>query len=210
MLVGGACAPAAKGHRVAAQLPPTLGATLTAEHTSAATGQSVGFKYSVSPSSTAPEAAISSATIDFGDGQTYNGGSAGPAQVVTGTTLHVYSSPGAYTVTLHGTADDGETGLATVTVTVTPKPAAPTLRLQADPTNAGIGQPVSFSFGISGGSGISLQISYGDGAAERLDPPSTTVSHAYSTAGTYQVFLAATDSTGRIAGAASTIVQVGP
>jgi hypothetical protein len=188
---------------------PTLEVTLVADPLSAITGQSVTFNYTVSPSDSSPNAGITSAIINFGDGQTYDGGSAGPRQVVRGVTVHAFSVTGTHTVTLKTTSSERETGLATITVSVAAKPPPPVIQLRADSASVAAGQPVTFTFTVSGATGLTLQLSYGDGSVDPIDGATGTASHAYGSSGSYQVFITATDGAGQIAGAASTIVQVG-
>lgn len=213
-IIGGASIWAGWSPPATAQTPAGLAASINASPTSTGTGQVVGFSFSITqPPDAASGISITSATIDFGDGQTSDGGSAGPNQDVTGTTAHVYSDPGTYTVTLSATASDGETPSVSTTVTIGAPTQPPTILLRPDSTSVQPGQTVSFSYQVTtdpnAGSPaiVSMIINFGDGASMPLSSPSGTVTHSYSAAGSYPVLISAMDANGQ-PGAASVLIQV--
>ena len=87
-------------------------ATISASQTSARVGETLDFDGSGSVDN---DGSIASYAWDTGDGQTASG-----AQV-----SHVWTNPGAYTVTLTVTDDQGATASATVSVTVAGVDSAP-------------------------------------------------------------------------------------
>ena len=123
---------------------------------------------------------------DFGDGHTCACG----YQV-----LHNYQAAGTYTVTLTVT-DSASPNSQTTTVTHTvmvPPPAPPPLSagFTFTPSNPTIGQTITFNATASGGvSPYSYSWNFGDGSSRT----GATVTHAYSTAGTFGVTLTVTDS----------------
>jgi len=186
----------------------SLAAALTDDPTTVATGQPVGFTWRVGGPSFAPLTAVAAATIDFGDGGTFYGGS-GSGQVLNGTTVHAYAVPGTYSAVLQGVTQDGESVTSTATISVTSGARLAAVQLQALPASPAVGQSVSFTYSITGPPGTTATISYGDGTVETLAGLSGAASHAYQSAGTYAALLAATGNSGQVVGAASAIVDIG-
>jgi large repetitive protein len=187
--------------------------TLAASPSTVPPGYTVDFAYTGTPSpNTPPETSITSATIDFGDGQTFSAGSAGPGQPVGGTAAHVYKASGTYTAIFKALGSDGEIGTAATVITVSSQLTPPAVMLHLDSSTAQTGDNVSITYSITPGSVadaslVSMAISYGDGQSDQLTTPSGTVSHSYGSAGTFPILIVATDSSGQAA-AASTTIQV--
>jgi PKD repeat protein len=203
---------AARAPLAAAQSSGGLNPVLTVTPSTTAVNEPVLVSYTVPPSSGASSASgLTTTSLDFGDGQTADGGSVGPGETVVGTAAHTYTDPGTYTITLSAQAPDGETGAASATVTIAAQLQPPAVQIQGPTASVQPGEPVSFTYSVTpaaGAQAASITINYGDGTVASLSAPSGTVSHAYAGAGAYAVLLAATDSNGQL-GAASTVVQVG-
>jgi hypothetical protein len=98
------------------------------------------------------------------------------------------------------------TGEATVTVN-----ARALASFTASPTNANAGTPINFTVTPTTGANISnVVVEFGDGSSTNLGAigAATTVTHAYSSPGTYTATARATDSTGD-SGSLSTSVLIG-
>ena len=134
---------------------------------------------------------IVSYSWDFGDGSSPG----------TGTTpSHTYATPGAYTVVLTVTDQDGYTAQISHSVVVD-SPPIPAFSVSAGPR---AGAPASFNGSASnepGGSIVSYQWSLGDGAAAT----GASVSHTFASAGSFPVTLTVTDAKGRTASATQTV-----
>ena len=121
---------------------------------------------------------------DFGDG-----GSAFGAQAT-----HRYAAPGDYEATVTVTDPDGETGVATVQVTVSGN-RAPSVTLTADPETGTA--PLRVRFEANGtdpeGGNVRYRYTFGDGS-----PPQNgrRVTHRYRQPGTYTATVTATDREG--------------
>ncbi|MDH3646054.1 MAG: PKD domain-containing protein [Gammaproteobacteria bacterium] len=148
-----------------------------------------------------PDGSIVSYDWDFGDGGTGTG--VAP--------MHTYSVDGVFTVTLTVTDNDGLTGSASTTATISAQPVAPT----ADPNGpyaAQVGESITFDGSGSSdpdGNIVTYAWDFGDGTAMGTGVMPT---HAYSAAGTYDVTLTVTDSDGLTdtASTTATISQVQP
>jgi PKD repeat protein len=132
---------------------------------------------------------------DFGDGTT------GSGPMVS----HSYAQPRDYTVTLTVTDKDGaqDTDTATVQVTRIPQPPVAVI---SGPTRGLVGETLSFDgsgSSDSDGSIVSYAWDFGDGTSGS----GASVTHSYSTAGTYQVSLTVTDDDG-LTGETTHVVQV--
>jgi hypothetical protein len=212
LLALAAALPALHALPAAAQSSGGLTATINIAPSTVSVGQNVDVTYTVPPASTGTSTTgLTTSSIDFGDGTTIDGGSAGPGGTLSGDAAHAYSSAGSYTVTVTAQAPDGETVSATAPVTVVSQLQPPAVQLQGPSSSVQPGDSVSFTYSVTPSSGASvgaMVIDYGDGNTDTLTASSGTISHVYASAGAYAVLLMATDSSGQI-GAASTIVQVG-
>jgi len=159
--------------------------------TSPYAGEQTTFDASASHDPDADDGAgIESYEWSFGDGKT--GGGA--------TVTHVYAASGTYEVTLTVTDATGLTATATDTVTVA-EPAAnpPVAAISYDPVAPEIGEVIAFSAAesydparISPRSIVSYSWSFGDGTTAQ----GSSVTHAYSDAGSYVVTLSVEDDEG--------------
>jgi len=196
-----------------AQSDSGFSSTLTATPSTVPPGYAVNFTYTASlPANADPDLAITSEGIDFGDGQNFYGGSAGPGQGVGGTASHVYKSSGTYTAIFKAEGSDGEIGTASAVVTVSSQLTPPSVTLQVDNPSPQVGDAVNITYTVTPGSVAntsiaSIAVSYGDGEIDPLTSPSDTLTHTYTSAGTFPILIAARDSAGEAA-AASTVVQV--
>jgi PKD repeat protein len=111
------------------------------------------------------------------------------------------------------TATAGTVASTALTITAAAKPS---VTLSASTTTPSVGQPVSFTVGVTPSSGAttaairSVSISFGDGKSQSLGTgASSTASNTYSSAGTYTVTATATDANGE-SGSATVIILVTP
>jgi PKD repeat protein len=122
---------------------------------------------------------------DFGDGNS----ASGP------TVSHVYpDGPANYNVTLTVTDSDGATATATISVDVSN--VAPTAQINASANNVNIGDTVNFdgSGTDPGNDSLSYTWDFGDGASDS----GTTVSHSWTSSGTYTIILTVSDDEGGV------------
>lgn len=156
------------------QTPPT--AQFTASPLVVCLEQSIQF----TNQSTAGSSPITSWSWDFGDGNSAN----------TQNPNHVYSAPGTYTVTLTVQASNGQADfeLKSAYVTVNPKPV-PNFTTTAN----GCSLPVSVTFGNTTTGAVSYVWNFGNTQTSTLQNPAAV---NYTTAGTYNVSLIATNSFG--------------
>jgi len=114
----------------------------------------------------------------FGDG---NSSTANPAS-------HTYTAFGSFEVTVTATDSNGVKAASSQTVTVN---AVLTASFTYSPSSVEIGQPVLFNGSASGGvSPYSYSWSFGDGSTDA----GPSVSHVYSSSGSFNVSLTVTDS----------------
>lgn len=156
------------------QTPPT--SQFTASPLTVCLEQSIHF----TNQSTAGSSPITSYSWDFGDGN------ASTQQNPN----HVYSAPGTYTVTLTVQASNGQADfeLKAAYVTVNPKPVA-----NFTTTANGCSLPVSVTFGNTTTGAASYNWNFGNSQTSTLQNPAAV---NYSTAGTYNVTLIATNNFG--------------
>lgn len=144
---------------------PQIGQTVT--FTASASGGTPGYVFS----------------WNFGDSSTGTGA----------TVTHSYTAAGSFTVLLtvsdSGSPPQVATAQQPVTVTNTPPPAL-TASFTYSPSSPNAGQQITFSGSANGGTTpYSFNWNFGDG----LSGTGTTVSHAYSTGGTFTVILTVKD-----------------
>ncbi len=144
------------------------------------TGAAIAFS---SAGSNDPDGTIVGYSWDFGDGS--GSSTANPS--------HAYGSAGTYTVTLTVTDDQGATGSASTTATVTDPPNnnPPVADFSASPTSGNAPLTVAFT-DLSSNTPTSWSWDFGDGATSTAQNPS----HTYGTPGTYTVSLTAANSNG--------------
>jgi len=150
-------------------------------------------------------ASVDQIVVDYGDGQSdVLVSPANPAQIT-----HPYVDSGSYTVQLLASGSDGTTATASVTATV--DNVAPTAGIDAPPTDAAEGNPVTLSGQATDPSpadtaaGFTWTWSWGDGSSDTSGPDSM-VSHTWYDTGEYTVTLVVTDRDG--AASAPATVQV--
>ncbi len=143
-------------------------------------GETVNFNASASYD----DGTIVSYSWDFGDGGTGTGETA----------THAYTADGTYTVNLTVTDDDDLTGTETKSITLAKPPVAD---FTVIPTTPIAGETVTFVASASqpnGGIIVSYSWDFGDG--DTTSTPTSTITHVYTTVGTYTVNLTITDSEG--------------
>src|SRR2546425_1990357 len=177
--------------------PVLLFSSFTYSPTSPQTSQQASFTASAS-GGTGPY----NFTWTFGDGVTG-----------TGTAVyHTYSTAGSYNVLL--TAKDSspsqQTATSQQTITGTSPPPPPpslTASFTASLSNPVVGQTISFTGSVSGGtSPYSYAWNFGDSSAGSGSP----VSHVYQTADAYTVVLTVTDAAGHVASVNNTVTVTSP
>ena len=179
-------------------VPPT--ASFTCTPCTPTVGQTVSFDGSASSD---PDGTIVTYAWAFGDGST--------ATRSTPTAQHVYGSTGSYTVTLDVTDNANLTTRATQTVTVaTPPPpdTPPTASFSSSPANPTVGQAVTFDASASTDDHgiVAYAWTFGDGGQGQ----GSVVTHAYATAGDFQVQLTVMDTVGSNGTASSSIHVTAP
>lgn len=153
----------------------------------------ISVQATVDHSAAAPGATLSFTAAASGGSGTYssyawamgNGGSGSGSQ-----TSYAYSSPGAYTATVSVTDSQGNTGSGSVAVTITSvSPSG-----SASPSSGSVGTSFTFTATATGGAGgpYTFSWNFGDGSTAT----GSSVSHAYSSAGTYTPSVRATDPLG--------------
>ncbi len=128
---------------------------------------------------------IASYAWDFGDGTSATG--VMPA-------AHTYTNPGEYIVKLTVTDYWGNVGIALVIITVG-EADAPTAVINVTPSTTGIA-PFTVYFDASQSSGCCAIASYAWNFGDTTTGTGMTISHTYTSAGTYVVVLTVTDSNG--------------
>lgn len=167
--------------QVAVNAPPT--ASASANPNPVDEGSSITFDGS---GSSDPGGGPLTYTWDFGDGNSASGV----------TVSHVYADgPANYNVILTVTDSDGATGSVTIPVTV--NNVAPTAAATADQTSVNVGDTVNFDGSGSadpGNDSLSYTWDFGDSASDS----GPTVSHAWTSSGTYTIILTLSDGEGGV------------
>lgn len=178
---------------------------VTAFPPTAAAGQPVSFNYSATTSFGIGFTSIKSMLISYGDG-----GAPLPLTPPSGTVSHTYFSPGFYNILVTATDTNNQQGQATATVQVGSGGGGfgpPTnVQIVNPPFTATAGQPVGFNAATASvnnpGAFIQSYVwNYSDGGSDF----GQSVSHVFSSPGTYTVTLTVTDSTGASAQTSTTI-----
>lgn len=141
------------------------------------------------------------------------------------------SSAGTLTPASLSTDDDGRgsalleapAGSVTVTATIPTLPAASALvamqpagpppgglTLQMTATTVTVGTPTQLSVEMQGGSGIVRGVSWTFGDGSRHDGSSTTITHTYPQAATYQANVVVSDTEGRFASVSNVVTVLAP
>jgi PKD repeat protein len=162
---------------------PQLVVTISATTPNPTAGMPTSFTIAATPTT---GNAITSVTVDFGDG------TKGTLPGNTTSVQHVYTTGGTYAVTAVATDSSGATGSASTVIFVGSAPVASFTVTPASPTR---GQPAQFDGSASTSSRtiVSYAWTFGDGTTGS----GVTVSHTYSLtlmAGPYTVTLTITDS----------------
>jgi PKD repeat protein len=168
-------------------------AAFTFSPTAPAVLQNVNFN--AAASAAAPGRSIASYSWNFGDG----------SATKTGVTAqHDFGVAGTYSVTLTVTDDVGQRSTATQSVSVTGgagggTPTPPTASFVFSPTAPQVNQTINFNADASrpgtGRTIVSYGWNFGDGTTISL--ATTTTTHAFTAAGTYNVTLTVTDDVGQ-------------
>jgi PKD repeat protein len=186
----------------------TVSVSVSPSSTSVQVGQSVSFSYSATTSSVGIGfPTIRSMLISYGDGSAPL-----PLNPPSGVVQYSYSSPGTYTVLVTATDSNGNQGQATTFVQVSGGFVPPSFQPPSNvfilnaPSLAPVGQAVTFQAATAvvnnpGASIRSYSWSFGDGTTGF----GQSVSHAFSSPGTYTITLTVTDSTGASAQNSTTI-----
>jgi PKD repeat protein len=167
---------------VTVDAPPAASFTASPTFTTPATFDASGSTDSVGT--------ITSYRWDFGDPDSGDNTGTGPNPA------HAYARRGSYTVTLTVTNDAGQTATTTKTVTVDDPP---TVSLTATPSPTQPTLPVSFdatAIPDQGGTIADYSWNFGDGSGTQDGGSTPTMSHTYTTPGTYSVKVTATDELG--------------
>jgi PKD repeat protein len=181
----GDTATASQSVTVVPRAQPTV--TISSTPSNPAINQTVTFSIAATPTS---GNAITSMSIDFGDGETRS---------LTGnatTVQHVYTTSGSKQVTATATDTSGASGSAS-TVIVVGATAGPTASFSVNPTSGTISTPFAFDASASTGVGLNYQWNFGD----TMSGSGVTTTHTYATTGTKIVTLTVTDNQGRTANA---------
>jgi len=126
---------------------------------------------------------------DFGDGQTWEGGSRAS---------HVYQKAGSYSVSVN--VDDGRsTTCSTASAVMKIMIGQPPIAKIGDITSCLVSEPVNFDGSVSQGSNLSYHWDFGDGESAE----GARVNHTFKKGGSYRVILTVNDSSGSACGAAN-------
>src|SRR5438094_928757 len=155
-------------------------------------------------SATDPDGAISSFSVNWGDGTTPD---SLPGTATSDT--HAYHSGGNFTITVTATDNSGSTGSGTISETVS-APLAPTVNISSvTPNPANTGAIVTATFTVSSTLPVtSIAVNWGDGTTpDSLAATATSDTHVYASTGNsksqiFTITISATNSAGT--GSAST------
>lgn len=138
---------------------------------------------------------------DFGDGGIGTGMS----------TVHTYTTPGTFTITLAATDPGGETGTATAVVTVTAPNVPPTADLVATPASGKAPLATTLDASASDdpdGGQLTYAFDPGDGTTP-VTQPGATLAHTYTIPGSYTARVTVTDERNATATAETTVTVNG-
>jgi PKD repeat protein len=165
--------------------PPTVSFTETL--TTVNTGQSITLTITAAD----PDGTVTSLKVSWGDGTVDT--LAGTAT----TDSHSYALAGSYSVYVNATDNSGSTTKSsTASKTIIDRP--PTVSFTESATTASTGTAITLTITAADPDGTvaSLQVSWGDGIVDTLTGTATTDSHSYAVAGTFSVYVNATDNSG--------------
>ena len=184
---------------------PTL--VITAPSTPPTAGLPSSYTFNVTPAAT-NGSAIKDVTVNWGDGQTQDLGAVTGSAVVS----HTYRLPGAYTIT--ATVTDASGFSVPVSTGVTVNPTVLGLTITPPTTPPGVGLPATFTIGTgtlpAGDAVRNVHVDWGDGLSIDLGAVTgtVTVTHVYSTAGTYTVTAIMTDTAGNSASVSTSVTII--
>ena len=170
-------------------------------------GLPASFTFTVTAATT-NGSAVRDLTVSWGDGETQDLGAVTGDAVVS----HTYRSPGTYRITATVTDSSGNSVAPSTAVTVTSTVLPITITPPSTPPGAGL--PATFTIVIgtlpAGDNVRNVHIDWGDGSAQDLGAisGSTSVSHPYVNAGSYNVTATLTDTVGNTATVTSPITVV--
>jgi PKD repeat protein len=153
--------------------------------------------FTIERSTTTGASAITSASLDFGDGTSTN---LGP--VTTATVTHTYQATGTYIATLRTTDATGETASVTNTVIITPRtPLNVSLEAKLGDAVIGVGRPVTFTATVTPSTELieSYTWDFGDGTTVTTSGNVTT--HVYTSNGVKRATVTVKAADGRSASA---------
>ncbi len=165
--------------------PPTV------SFTESATTVSTGTSITLTITAADPDGAVSSLKVSWGDGTVDT-----LAESATSDS-HAYPVAGTYQAYVNATDNSGSTTKSSVaTKTITDRP--PTVSFSESATTAPTGTAITLTITAADPDGTvsSLKVAWGDGTINNLAGSATGDSHSYSVAGTYQVYVNATDNSG--------------
>ena len=186
---------------VAVRVQGSPGVTLTCGPCAQEAGQAVIF----SASRVVGSSSLTSATLDFGDG---NSQSMGTLLNAT-TAIHTYSSAGNYAATLRATDVAGQTATAIAAIKITAKPPL-ALTFSAPVEGTRTAASAQWTFTATTDAGVeSFSWDFGDGT--KITTSAGTTSHIYTAIGSRVITVTAKNVDGRTAtGRAEIIVRFGP
>jgi hypothetical protein len=182
--------------------PTTLGITITPPTTPPGAGLPATFTIGVG--TLPPGDSVRNVHIDWGDGTAQDLGA-----ISANTTIsHVYAASGSYNVTAIMTDTAGNTATVSNSVTVVAT-ASPTIIIT--PSVATATKTATFTIQVTPPTGVGITdslLTFGDGNQQKLGGLSgtTTVTHVYSSNGTFTVTLTVTDTLGRTTTGTTTVI----
>ncbi len=162
-----------------------------ASFTESATTAPTGAYITLSISASDPDGTVTAIRVVWGDGT---------IDSLAGTATsdsHSYALAGSYTVYVNATDNANLTTKSNVAIeTITDRP--PVVSFSESATTAPTGTPITLTIFVSDPDGTvtSLKVSWGDGTVDSLSSTTTIDSHSYALAGSYTVYVNATDNTG--------------
>ncbi len=178
---------------------PAFAVSVSSNTTATDVNRGVSLSASVTYNSTYPSSARATSfnyTFHFGDGFSLSslGGLSGPSQAIT----HAYAVTGTYTILVTAQESSSTRAVTSITETAYSSVAVaspPTVSFSFAPAGLTAGQSVAFTATVSAGtSPYTYSWNFGDGTTGTGSSPA----HTYTSAGSYNVTLAVTDSGGDV------------